>query len=441
MRLRRSTAVTKYVSLPQQPARRGFSVTQKGKDVPLDSLYKILGLGNSAADNTHRPRVELNQAFLRRARELHPDTNPKDAKELERMVQCLQYLNNSSVRSRYDCHHSSSVDAKLHVLVEGGEHSQNFNPEHKAVDFSCFGQDNEQRSFGDYRQAFRDTTNTPAPDAAKVFDPLQSTKAVAGAHIEFVLRLSFDEAMLGCTKSIRYRRNAVCRRCAGEGTTETSRRRCPQCNGDGSYNLPSGTYLLKRQCDFCNGSGVMPPRRCGACSGSCVAPAEHTFNVFVPAGTISSTSLRFRAKGHDGLRGGSSGDLIVSTFVEEHRVFHRIGNDLHIILPVPLTVSLLGGFIDVPTLRGLKQLHVPPGVKSGEILSLHDEGMPCKQTGTTRGSLRIHCVVVIPKGETLSGRQKASLEVFGEGTIDETPESMKAKFASWMPSNASAGGD
>jgi molecular chaperone DnaJ len=158
--------------------------------------------------------------------------------------------------------------------------------------------------------------------------------------------------------------------------------------------------------------------------------------VDVPAGATHLTKWRIKGKGHDGTLQSTPGDLAITLSVAEHRVFHRSGNDLHIATPVPLSVALLGGMVSVPTLKGPRQLSIPAGTQTGQMLSVQGCGAPFEVGGVAgHGSLRVHVVVVVPKGEHLSGRQKGCLRIFadpGADNAEETPATLKMKFASWL---------
>ncbi|KEG06766.1 putative chaperone DNAJ protein [Trypanosoma grayi] len=285
-----------------------------------------------------------------------------------------------------------------------------------------------------------------------------------------MLRVSFDESILGCTKTAVYEKNLKCARCGGAGRQVLKRpRRCPQCRGRGSTHLPSATYHIERVCGYCGGNGSALPPKCGACGGNGVVVGETVrVPIDVRPGTTTMTVWRLRGKGHDGVRGGAAGDLVVTLLVQEHRLFHRDGLDLHMLLPVPLSIALLGGVVSVPTLQGPQPLRVPPCVRNGQRLTMDGHGVRLDGSGSDNGGaletdaadglkasapqqqqqqrqcghLYVTLLVVIPRREELTGAQRCALENFAAAAEDgsatageeETPASLKRRFGHWLTS-------
>merc|ERR1712136_513959 len=62
--------------------------------------------------------------------------------------------------------------------------------------------------------------------------------------------------------------------------------------------------------------------------------------------------LRVPGAGHAGMRGGKAGHLFVTVTVLPHERFRHIDDDVHLDVPLTLKQALLGGEIEIPTLRG-----------------------------------------------------------------------------------------
>jgi DnaJ-class molecular chaperone len=77
-------------------------------------------------------------------------------------------------------------------------------------------------------------------------------------------------------------------------------------------------------------------------------------------------------------------------------VFERVGKDLRVVVTVPLRAALLGGEVEVPTLKGGKvKLTVPANTQNGTRLRLRALGMPDPKGGAA-GDLYAEVKVKLP---------------------------------------------
>jgi DnaJ-class molecular chaperone len=113
--------------------------------------------------------------------------------------------------------------------------------------------------------------------------------------------------------------------------------------------------------------------------------------------------VRVAGKGEPGYAGGASGDLYLAVSVKPHRLFERRGDDLYEEVVVPLTVVVLGGEVQVPTLKGKLALKVPPETQNGRAFRLAGQGMP-HLGGSSYGDLLAKVSVILPT--KLSGEEK-----------------------------------
>ena len=103
----------------------------------------------------------------------------------------------------------------------------------------------------------------------------------------------------------------------------------------------------------------------------------------IPAGVQDGTVLRV-----PGLR--------ARVRVSKDPTFEREGKDLRVGVQVPLRTALLGGEVDVPTLKGARvKLNVRPQTQNGTRLRLRGLGMP-DQRGGTPGDLYAEVRVRLP---------------------------------------------
>jgi len=118
--------------------------------------------------------------------------------------------------------------------------------------------------------------------------------------------------------------------------------------------------------------------------------------VKIPPGVKEGSRVRVASEGAPSPFGGPKGDLYLIVHVAPHRLFERDADDLTIKLPVPLHVAMLGGEVDVPTLKGTKlKLNVAPETQNGRKIRLRGQGMP-HLGGSGNGDLFAEVNVVLP---------------------------------------------
>jgi DnaJ-class molecular chaperone len=128
----------------------------------------------------------------------------------------------------------------------------------------------------------------------------------------------------------------------------------------------------------------------------------------IPAGIAEGARVRAAGQGSSGAAGGASGDLLVRVRIRAHRTFSREGDNLRVRVAVPLSVALLGGSAEVPTLGGKQvSLTVPPETQNGAQLRLRGLGMP-RLRGEGNGDLIAEVDVRLPL--PLSPEQRRAAE-------------------------------
>jgi DnaJ-class molecular chaperone len=102
--------------------------------------------------------------------------------------------------------------------------------------------------------------------------------------------------------------------------------------------------------------------------------------------------LRLRGRGEAGLNGGAPGDALIEIRVRPHPFFVRVGDDLHVEMPVSLIQAILGARIIVPTRTGTVTVTVPESSDTGRTLRLRGKGVPAhrgKRSGDQYVKLKI----------------------------------------------------
>ncbi len=135
---------------------------------------------------------------------------------------------------------------------------------------------------------------------------------------------------------------------------------------------------------------------------------DRRLTVKIPAGARDGTRVRLSQQGEPGYGGGSAGDLYVIVRLQEHPVFRRDGDDLHIDLKIPVYTAVLGGKVRVPTLDGSVTLNIKPGTQSGQSIRLRGKGMPKLRQRDAHGDLYAHILITVP--EQLSAKERELFE-------------------------------
>jgi molecular chaperone DnaJ len=116
--------------------------------------------------------------------------------------------------------------------------------------------------------------------------------------------------------------------------------------------------------------------------------------------------VRLTGEGQPSPNGGPPGDCYCFINLRKHPLFERDGSDLYVQIPISFTQATLGATIEIPTLDGPGELHIPKGTPSGEVFRLPRKGMPDPHGGRV-GNLLVRVYVEVPK--TLSARQSELL--------------------------------
>ncbi len=102
---------------------------------------------------------------------------------------------------------------------------------------------------------------------------------------------------------------------------------------------------------------------------------EKRVEVKIPPGRPRGSRVRVAGRGGRG-PGDRRGDLYLRVRIAPDPAFERKGEDLATTFRVPLTVAVLGGEAQVPTLDGPVGIKVPPGTPSGRVFRLRGHGLP-----------------------------------------------------------------
>ncbi len=124
-----------------------------------------------------------------------------------------------------------------------------------------------------------------------------------------------------------------------------------------------------------------------------------SYTVKIPAGSDDGTRIRYS-------------EFDISINVKPDKVFRREGSDVFIYHEIPLTLAILGGETQVPTLdEGYLKLKIRPGTQPSTTVRLSGKGIK-RLRGSGRGDFYIKLKVMLP--EKLSRQARKLVEELGQ---------------------------
>ncbi len=212
-----------------------------------------------------------------------------------------------------------------------------------------------------------------------------------------MLQIELKDVLESSQKPISFESDEDCKSCHGSGAEAGSRpETCGTCGGRGQVVRSQGFFQMATPCPSCRGQGQVIKNPCKTCKGAGRQSVEKKLLITVPAGVDNGTQLRMTGEGEPGSKGGPAGDLYVEIRVKPDDRFEREGSNLYSELEVSYLHAILGGDVEVETLRGKKTVQIPKGAQYGEQVKLSGEGLPSLR-GARMGDHICLLKVVIPK--------------------------------------------
>jgi molecular chaperone DnaJ len=221
-----------------------------------------------------------------------------------------------------------------------------------------------------------------------------------GTDLEYQVSVDFWTAVRGGSVRLEIQRQEACPACKGKSTSGGSME-CPECHGSGQVTQMGGRMKFNIQCPRCGGTGKVQ-NACATCDGEGVVTRREPLEFRIKAGTRDGQRIRLAGKGNAGTEGGAPGDLYLIIKAGTHPVFKRVGDDIHVTVPVTIAEAALGAKIEVPTIEthdggGRTQLKIPPGTQAGQKLRLREKGVPSASREGARGDEIVEVKIVVPK--------------------------------------------
>jgi DnaJ-class molecular chaperone len=346
--------------------------------------YKILGVEKGV------PEKDIKKAYRKLAREHHPDVNAGNKQSESRFKEineAYEVLGDKEKRAQYDEMGSYSQGGKIpddmFRRYGGQRQGQQGGPSSFQFDMGDLGSfagasTGGSGDFSDFFNMFFGGGQSPkgksrSSGRGRSFDHLFNGNGYAQEapqrrtrhSQEIAAELTLEEAAFGTSRILQIDKEVACERCQGSGFTGNST--CSECHGSGRKLRPT------------------------------------KLEVKIPAGVKEGQKIRVEEY-----------HLVVK--LRPHPFFEVKHGELYCEVPVTITEAVLGGEIEIPTLKGNVTTKIPPETQSGKTLRLTGLGMPSlnKQPGNLYAKIK----VVIPS--TIGPKEKKLFEELAR-TIQENP--------------------
>jgi molecular chaperone DnaJ len=363
---------------------------------PKHEYYETLSVPRKASAD------EIRKAYRKLARKHHPDLNPGDKSAEERfknVQEAYDVLSDPKKREMYDQYgfYSESGFAGAGPGGPGGRGPQ------PGMDFSGF----------DFSDAFSGApggagrrTDAGGGGFRDVFSQFFGGRGGAqhapvepekGGDLEYVMDIDFWQAIKGTQVRLNITRYDLCGTCRGSGAaiSGAGEASCPQCKGTGNVSQMAGAMKFNLTCPRCGGTGRLR-NACPECGGEGRVTRTETVETRIPPGARNGSRLRVPGKGNAGTMGAPTGDLYITTKVEEHPFFHRASDNIEIQVPIAVWEAALGAKIEVPTIDGRTLLKIPQGTTNGQRFRLREKGVLNSRTNQ-RGDQIVEVALQAPE--------------------------------------------
>jgi len=353
--------------------------------------YEVLGVPRDASAD------EIKSAYRRLARKYHPDVNPGDSaaeEQFKEVGSAYSVLSDPEKRARFD--RFGSTDDVPQDPFFGG-----------------------QGGVGGFTDLFEMFFGGGAGGGRR-----QQRVGRDGGDIEIQIDLTLKDVLEGVHQEVTVERMTECDACGGNGgeggAPPTA---CGTCKGTGMVSQVRETLIGRMQtsspCPTCRGLGWTIANPCHKCGGQGVTPVTARAMLTIPAGVENGNTLQVPGQGHDGMAGGSPGNLYVHIRVKQDKRFQREGQALFAGLNVSFAQAALGHSLEIEGVAENHEVEIPPGTQPGTRIQIRGAGLPPLHGGR-RGDMVVQINVAVPT--KLSEAQVKLLQEFAEVSGEDVPK-------------------
>ena len=234
-----------------------------------------------------------------------------------------------------------------------------------------------------YKRAYWRTYDSYSNDAydAYTYSHAQAHAAFAKAflHVDHDLKITFEEMCLGCERFFEIPRRIQCKNCA----------------------QPCG-YCQEKGCESCHGTGKLHSTTCPSCRGAGSYTKLYRITLTIKPGVKSGTVVELKNMGHEG-NNGIVGNVLVTITVGSHPHFKRRDLDIHSTEIIDVFSALMGGMVQVRTIRGNVGILLSECITNGHIEKIPLAGIDMEKQG--HGHHYVKFALKMPKKMTPRQRE------------------------------------
>ncbi len=120
-----------------------------------------------------------------------------------------------------------------------------------------------------------------------------------------------------------------------------------------------------------------------------------TIKISIKPGVRDGQTLRVKGKGQPGVNGGENGDLLMKIHILQDPVYQRDGDDLTRTVNIDVYTAILGGKVEIDTMKGNVNVPIKPQTQNNSILRLKGLGMPHYDKDGA-GALLLKIQIILP---------------------------------------------
>lgn len=277
----------------------------------MKDVYTILGVTRKSSDE------EIQTAYKKRARELHPD-HGGSLEQMSELNEAYAKIKTPELRRKYDASHSFSSTM--------------------ATWSAAMGKSDVAKNFG----------NSPMSS-----DP----RKVDGTNACVNVEISMETFMKGTPlMTVQYKVEHECLECSGTGGDHLET--CPHCHGERNVRTVTNEGDKVVRCLKCAGTGMVPVGQCVVCNGTGVTGKQVSHSFHYKKGIVDMT---VQGKGNGGRYGGKNGNLVMKFHPKATDYLSFDGDRFLYVQRLPVESFILGTTVEVEYPGPLMVKKIPAG--------------------------------------------------------------------------------